>query len=64
MRDCADVLRGKVYTRDLELPANSHILLTSCSSHVTAFYTELYSEKLFRFGFEESKARKFTLGEN
>ena len=49
---------------DLELPANLHILFTSCSSQVSNFYTEFYSETTFHFGFEESEARKVVLGEN
>ena len=43
------------FTRDLKLPANLHILFTSCSSHVVTFYTEFYSETAFHFGFEESE---------
>ena len=42
------------FALDLELPAN---LLTSCSSHLTTFYTEFYGET-FPFGFEESEATK------
>ena len=38
------------FTCDLELPAN---LLASCSSHVTTFYNEFYSETVFHFGFEK-----------
>ena len=52
------------FTRDLELPTNLHILFTSCSSHVTTFYTEFFSETAFHCGFEESEARKVALGEN
>ena len=52
------------FTRDLELTVNLHILFTSCSSHVTTFHTEFYSEATFHFGFEESKVRKVVLGEN
>ena len=52
------------FTRDLELPANLHILFTSCSSHVTTFHTEFYSETAFHFGFEESEVRKVAFGEN
>ena len=39
-----------------------HILLTSCSSHVTTFYTEFYSETAFHFGFEKGEAREVALG--
>ena len=52
------------FIRDLELPANLHILFASCSSHVTTFYTEFYSETAFHFGFEESEVTKVALGEN
>ena len=40
IRDCVDVLHGKVYPRSGITVWNLHILFTSCSSHVTTFYTE------------------------